>query len=81
MSVYNSTINELQSFVTQPLVLIIESGKLACADTQNRTLFKMLDFRRSDHILSLFYCTYLKGIYNKQVLFLIFDWREKRKIK
>ena len=46
-SIYNSTISELQHFV-MPLASI-EDGKLACAHTQNRTLFKVLGFRRSGH--------------------------------
>ena len=38
----------------------IESGKLAWADTQNGTLFKMLDFRRSGHIYNVY--TYITTV-------------------
>ena len=36
------TVSELQRFVKHPLIIAnIEGGKLACADTQNRTLFRI----------------------------------------
>ena len=34
-------------------IVNIEGGKLACADTQNRTLYRMLNFCRSGHIIGL----------------------------
>ena len=37
-----------------------EGGKLACAHTQNRTFFKVLDFRRSCHICCT-HCTCVPG--------------------
>ena len=49
MSVYNSTISELQSFVMQPLILPI----LRVVNLHVLILkieFKMLDFCRSGHI-------------------------------
>ena len=49
MNIYNYTFSELQHFVMQPLLPVIEGDKLACAHTQNRALFKMLGFRRSGH--------------------------------
>ena len=45
MRIYSTS--ELQHFVN---IVNIEGGKLACANTQNRTLFKMLGFCRSGHI-------------------------------
>ena len=49
MSIYNSTISELEySSIT---IASIEGGQLAWAHTQNRTIFKMLGFHRSGHII------------------------------
>ena len=42
MSIYNSTIGELCN--TAITTTDMDGHKLTCAHTQNRTLFKMLDF-------------------------------------
>ena len=48
MSIYNCTVSELLSSIMQPLILpILRVVNLHVLILKNRTLFKMLDFRRS----------------------------------
>ena len=58
MSIYNCTVSELQRFLVQPFYIAnIESGKLACAHTQNRTLnlyFPIISFHDSHGFIPVF---------------------------
>ena len=59
MSIYHCTVSELQHFVSTTInIANIEGGKIPCAYTQNRKLFKMLDFHRSGHMYVSRYVDY-----------------------
>ena len=61
MNIYNS-IHQWATALCNAAINIasIEGSKLACAHIQNRTFFKMLDFRRASHI---YIYTILKNVH------------------